>query len=284
MKATFYGTRGSTPVSEKNFVQFGGNTSCVMLTMDSGHNFIFDAGTGIRKLDADLTRLSNVQPLGLPELNIPALDVVIVLSHTHWDHIQGFPFFKPAYDPQKNILLTICGKDRDCNDLENIFTAQMQSDFFPVPLYKMGAKINFWQPDINQYTGPMGITSDFLKHNHPGGAYSYRFTEGDKSFVYCTDIEHGDEIDQSLVEFSRDADLLIHDAQYTPDELKQKKGWGHSSWEQAVEVAEQAGVKKLALFHHDPEHDDSFLLEMEKECQKHFPNAFFAREGSVVEL
>ena len=82
-----------------------------------------------------------------------------------------------------------------------------------------------------------------------------------------------------MVEFSRDADLLIHDAQYTPDELKQKKGWGHSSWEQAVEVAEQAGVKKLALFHHDPEHDDSFLLEMEKECQKHFPNAFFAQEG-----
>ena len=108
MKTTFYGTRGSTPVSEKKFVQFGGNTSCVMLTMDSGHNFIFDAGTGIRKLDSDLARLSNVQPLGLPELDIPALDVVIVLSHTHWDHIQGFPFFKPAYDPQKNILLTIC--------------------------------------------------------------------------------------------------------------------------------------------------------------------------------
>ncbi len=150
----------------------------------------------------------------------------------------------------------------------------------------MGAKFSFWQPDISEYTGELGNKWEILKHNHPGNAYSYRFTEVDsgKVFVYCTDIEHGDEIDKRVVELSRDADLLIHDAQYTPDELKQKKGWGHSSWEQAVQVAEQAGVKRLALFHHDPEHDDSFLLSVEKECRKRFSNAFFAREGSAVEF
>ncbi len=284
MKVTFYGTRGSTPVPEKDYVQFGGNTSCIMLTTDSGVNVIFDAGTGIRNLGSDLIGTSHEQPLSFPDLDIPVLDIVIILSHTHWDHIQGFPFFKPAYDPQKNILIFICGKERACSNLESVFAAQMQSDFFPVPLDKMGSKIKFWQPDMSQYTGPLGNTTKFLKHNHPGGAYSYRFTEGGKTFVYCTDIEHGDEIDPSVVELSRDADLLIHDAQYTPDELKQKKGWGHSSWEQAVQVAEQAGVKRLALFHHDPEHDDSFLLNVEKECRKRFPNAFFAREGSAVEF
>jgi ribonuclease BN (tRNA processing enzyme) len=181
-------------------------------------------------------------------------------------------------------LIAICGKEKACSDLESVFAAQMQSAFFPVPLYKMGSKIAFWQPDISRYTGPLGNTSKFLKHNHPGGAYSYRLTEKDKTFVYCTDIEHGDEIDQRVVELSRGADLLIHDAQYTPDELKQKKGWGHSSWEQAVEVAERAGVKKPALFHHDPEHYDDFILNMEKQCQKRFPNAFFAREGSNIEF
>ncbi len=103
MKVTFYGTRGSTPVPEKDYVQFGGNTSCIMLTTDSGHNLIFDAGTGIRNLDSDLIRNSLDQPLSFPDLDIPALDIIIILSHTHWDHIQGFPFFKPAYDPQKNI-------------------------------------------------------------------------------------------------------------------------------------------------------------------------------------
>ncbi len=178
MKVTFYGTRGSTPVAEKDYVQFGGNTSCIMLTTDSGINVIFDAGTGIRNLGSDLIGTSLGQPFSFPVLDIPAVDIAILLSHTHWDHIQGFPFFKPAYDPQKNILIAICGKDRVCNDLESVFAAQMQSDFFPVPLDKMGSKIKFWQPDISQYTGPLGNTVKFLKHNHPGGAYSYRFTEG----------------------------------------------------------------------------------------------------------
>ena len=108
--------------------------------------------------------------------------------------------------------------------------------------------------------------------------------EGEKALVYCTDLEHGDEIDPNVVSLSRNADLLIHDAQYTPDELKMKKGWGHSSWEQAVAVAEQAGVKKLALFHHDPEHNDTFLSNMERECRKLFKRAFIAREGDQVEL
>ena len=135
-----------------------------------------------------------------------------------------------------------------------------------------------------QATGNYQVKIVASKHNHRGDAYGYRIEEGGKTLVYCTDVEYKDRIDPKVVALSRNADLLIHDAQYTPDELKVKKGWGHSSWEQAVEVAEQAGVKKLALFHHDPEHNDTFLSNMERECKKRFKRAFFAKEGDKVEL
>jgi ribonuclease BN (tRNA processing enzyme) len=161
---------------------------------------------------------------------------------------------------------------------------QMHNDFFPVPLEKMGANFTFLQPNITTYEHPSGIRIEASKHSHRGDAYGYRIEEGGKTLIYCTDVEHKHGIDPNVVALSRNADLLIHDAQYTPDELKMKKGWGHSSWEQAIEVAEQAGVKKLSLFHHDPEHDDTFLSHLEIECQKHFPNVFLAREGSQVKL
>ncbi len=121
------------------------------------------------------------------------------------------------------------------------------------------------------------------KHNHPAGAYGYRIVEEGKTLVYCTDVEYVDEVDPNVVTLSKNADLLMHDAQYTQDELKDKRGWGHCSWEQAVEIAEQAAVKKPALFHHDPEHSDGFLYNMEKECRKRFPDAFLAKEGEVIE-
>ena len=274
MKVTFYGTRGTIPVADLDYTQFGGNTSCILITFSTGRIAILDAGTGIRKLGNDLLNNSHEKHF----------NIHILLSHTHWDHIQGFPFFELAYDPRRNLNISICGKERLAKDLKSIFTEQMQNEFFPVPLDKMGASLTFWQPDITTYTHYSGIKIEASKHNHPGGAYGYRIIEGEKTLVYCTDVEHGDELDPNVVRLSRNADLLIHDAQYTPDELKVKKGWGHSSWEQAVEVAEQAGVKKLALFHHDPEHNDTFLSSMERECQKRFPNAFLAREGSDIEL
>ena len=148
----------------------------------------------------------------------------------------------------------------------------------------MGARLSFWQPDITNFTAPSGIEVYTSKHNHPGNAYGYRLTEGTTTVVYCTDVEHGEVIDPNVVKLAQNADLLIHDAQYTPGELKVKKGWGHSSWEQAIEVALQAKAKKLAPYHHDPDHDDSFLLGVEKECQRLFANAFLAREGLVVTL
>lgn len=274
MKIFFYGTRGSMPVAHKDYFQFGGNTSCILITFSTGRIAILDAGTGIWNLGNDLLKYSHEQ----------YDNISILLSHTHWDHIQGFPFFKLAYDLQRNFTICLCGKDRTGHDLESIFTAQMQTDLFPVTFNKMGASFTFLQPDITKYLHPSGIKIVASKHSHPGGAYGYRIEERGKILVYCTDVEHKDGIDPKVVALARNADLLIHDGQYTSDELITKKGWGHSSWEQAIEVAEQAGVKKLAFFHHDPEHNDNFLSNIEKVCQKSFPNSFFAREGTEIEV
>ena len=274
MKVTFYGTRGTMPVADSNYTRFGGNTACILVAFSTGRVAILDAGTGIRKLGNDLLRSSHEQ-FG---------NISIILSHTHWDHIQGFPYFELAYDPRRNFTISICGKGRMGKDLKSIFSTQMQNDFFPVSLEEMGAKFTFLQPDITTYEHPSGIKLEASKHSHRGDAYGYRIEEGGKTLVYCTDVEHKDGIDPNVVALSKNADLLIHDAQYTPDELKVKRGWGHSSWEQAIEVAERAGVKKLALFHHDPEHNDTFLLNMEIECRKRFADLFLAREGDEITL
>lgn len=274
MKVSFYGTRGSISVSEPEFSKFGGNTSCLLLTFDTGRIGILDAGTGIRKLGQDI--LAN----GIGQYD----NILIGLSHTHWDHIHGFPFFKPAYDPKRHFTLALSGKERRSTNLESVFATQMQREYFPVSLSDMGAQISFWQPETSEVTTASGIRVRTSRHNHPGGAYGYRIAEGSKTLVYCTDVEHGKSIDPNVVALARDADLLIHDAQYTPKELLQKRGWGHSSWEQAIEVALQANVRQLALFHHDPEHDDRFLLGVEKECQRLFANSVIAREGQVITL
>ncbi len=169
-------------------------------------------------------------------------------------------------------------------NLREIFATQMLPVYFPVALDQMGAKFSFHQSETDDFIAN-GVKVTVAEHNHPGGTYGYRIEDIDgKVLVYCTDVEHGDTIDRRVVQLAKDADFLIHDAQYTPTELKGKKGWGHSSWEQAIEVAERAGAKQLALTHHDPDHDDAFLLQVEKECQKRFPNALLAREKMEIEF
>jgi len=185
MKVTFYGTRGSIPVAEGEYVRVGGNTPCVFITFPSGRIAILDAGTGIRKLGKNLLEDSHEQ----------FDDIVILLSHTHWDHIQGFPFFIPAYDLRRHFTIAICGKGRHAEDLENIFALQMQPEYFPTPLEKMGAAMTFWAPDVDQYETPAGVTIVAAKHNHPGDSYGYRIEERGRTLVYCTDVEHADGID-----------------------------------------------------------------------------------------
>jgi phosphoribosyl 1,2-cyclic phosphodiesterase len=216
VKLTFCGTRGSVPVPERELDTFGGNTSCVMIAFDNGRITLLDAGTGIRRAG----RL-------IAERGIAQFDNLIIgLSHTHGDHIQGFPFFAPACDPRRRLTLALSGHAGQTTDLESVFTTQMQQEFFPVPLTGMGAKIAFWQPEQDNLTMASGVQIRTERHGHPGGAHGYRITEGEKTVVYCTDVEHGERIDPGVVALARGADLLIHDAQYTPAELKAKRGWG----------------------------------------------------------
>jgi len=275
MKITFYGTRGSIPVCDPAFVKFGGNTTSLLFEFDDGNLLICDAGTGIRQIGKDL--LARKEKIKNQEL-------IIAFTHFHWDHIQGFPFFRPAYDPDFHIVIYSMGKDRRLQDIPSLFKTQMQSSYFPVPLEKMGARFSFEYMKEEELMW-RGKQVRVLKHQHPGDAYSFRFDlENGKSFVFCTDIEHGAQIDPRIVELARDADVLVHDAQYTEEELKDRRGWGHSSWEQAVEVAQRANVKNLYLTHHDPDHDDDFLMNMEAKCQKRFPCSQICRDGAEIIL
>ncbi len=269
MKVKFYGTRGSIPICDKEFQEFGGNTTCIQVKTNNPDVLgIFDAGTGIRKLGIDINKEEPPYPKHF----------FIVFSHFHWDHIQGFPFFSPAYDPESEISLVAMGKDRTITDLKEVFAIQMHDLYFPVRLESMGAKFNFLLPDkATSYFNISKISA--IKQNHPGGSYGYRIERGGKVLVICTDLEHSGGIDQNVVKLAQNADLLIHEAQYTNEELALHEGWGHSSFDQAIEVAEMAGAKQLVITHHDPNHDDEFLKKMEKKCQDRFRDCTFAREN-----
>lgn len=274
MKVKFYGTRGSLPVCEREFQEFGGNTTCILLTGPKKNVAILDAGSGIRNLGKDLIAKGHEQ----------YENIYIGFTHFHWDHIQGFPFFAPAYDSRRHFTISAIGKGRSAKNLRGIFANQMLPEYFPVALDKMGATFSFHQSETDNFI-ENGVKVTVAEHNHPGGAYGYRIEDTDgKVLVFCTDVEHGESIDPRVVQLAQGADLLIHEAQYTPEELKEKKGWGHSSWEQAIEVAERAGVKQLAITHHDPDHDDAFLRQVEQACRKRFSNVFLAREKMEIEV
>lgn len=278
VKLKFYGARGSIPVCDPGFQQFGGNTTCFQITfVDTNRIAIIDAGTGLRNLGRDLRAIGHQQD-----------QVVIAFTHFHWDHIQGFPFFGPAYNREQRIRILTVGRGQTIGNLREIFEVPLQSQYFPVQLEQMGAQFEFLKVEdaSRHFTAVNNVETTVTgqRHNHPGGAFGFRIERAGKVLVICTDVEHGDAIDPQVVELSRGADLLVHDAQYTAEELQTHRGWGHSSFDQAMQVAEMAGVKHLAMTHHDPEHDDDFLLRMEKLCQERFPDTQFAREGMEIVL
>jgi len=279
MIVKFFGVRGSIPVCHPDFQSFGGNTTCVQMTMKNTDDIaIFDAGTGIRDLGKEYLQREHKQN-----------EIFISFSHFHWDHIQGFPFFAPAFIKDQKINILAMGAGRKQKDLKDIFGFQMREEYFPVQLDKMGAKFDFMLLDKDMEIFQSDKSDEHTlvianKHSHPGGAFGYRVERDDKVFVFCTDIEHGDEIDQNVVRLAEQADLLVHEAQYTTEELKDKKGWGHSSYVQAIQVAVMAKVKQLAITHHDPDHNDEFLTKIEKECQDRFKDCFLAREQMEIEL
>jgi phosphoribosyl 1,2-cyclic phosphodiesterase len=272
MVIKFYGTRGSIPACEENFQKFGGNTTCISLCRkDIDHTYIIDAGTGIRNLGKEMMKNPERQKI-----------IVIGFTHFHWDHIQGFPFFRPAYD-KETILNIMSVGDTSETELKSILQGQMQSEYFPIPMSKMGGKFRFTNLGV-EYVNINGIQVKTIKQNHPGGSYGVRIELKGKSLVICTDVEHDEKISDDFIKFCKNADLLIHDAQYQDQELELYRGWGHSSYSQAMEVAERCNAKFLVMTHHDPDHDDNFLKKQEKICQDRFRNCELAREGATYDI
>ncbi|MFY0686474.1 MAG: MBL fold metallo-hydrolase [Cyclobacteriaceae bacterium] len=269
-KIKFYGTRGSVPVCEPQFQEFGGNTTCIGFVHHNRMG-ILDAGTGIRAAGRDILASKVLQR-----------NITVAFTHFHWDHIQGLPFFQPAYMEDRNINLLYLGRGEKTNNLEKAITQQMSGDYFPIGMDRMKAKFNFMMIQDNVMPNFYSTRTSTMDLNHPGGCLGYRIEVDGKVIVFCTDVEHGDQIDHRVVKFAKDADLLIHDAQYTTKELAVHRGWGHSSYEQAIEVAELADVKQLIMTHHDPDHDDAFLRKMETECQQRMNNCSLAREGMEI--
>ena len=250
MQVTFWGTRGSIPSPGPQTARYGGNTSCVEVRLDEGTRLIFDAGTGLRVLGSELMAQSD------------PVEAHLFLTHMHWDHIQGLPFFTPAFF--NNTELTIQGPEEQHLSLEQILCDQMRRPYYPIPMHTMTAKIDFNPLTEGSVHHIGGATIEVCFLNHPGTTLGYRLSAEDKVLVYATDNEPfgADPTSQHLVRPSRlldlahEADLLIQDAQYTPDEYPQRLGWGHSTYIDALMLARQAKVKRLALYHHDPSHDD----------------------------
>ena len=273
MKVIFWGVRGSIPVPGPNTVRTGGNTACVELQTKDREVIIIDAGTGIRLLGLDLARRPTER-----------LIAVLLFSHTHWDHIQGLPFFTPATERQTRVV--ILGERRMDRRLEQILADQMVDAYLPFTLEDLQADLLIKEVHDGEKLIIGNSTSVLPRRlNHPGGVFGYRITCDSRTVVYASDISHPkDKPDPRVVDLARDADLLIHDAQYTPEEKQRYADWGHSSWTDAVAVAEQANVRRLALFHHDPLHTDDELDEIERQAQIVFPGAFVAREGMQVAI
>jgi phosphoribosyl 1,2-cyclic phosphodiesterase len=271
MTVRFWGTRGSIATPGQSTMRYGGNTSCVELR-SGNHLIVFDAGTGIRELGNRLLKEFKSQPL----------TIHVFISHTHWDHIQGFPFFLPAYEPLNTIhLYGPPGRDKS---LDKILKIQMDSDYFPVELGAMSPNIYVHEMREDVTIGELKVSHFYL--NHPAMCLAYRVTDGQRSVVYATDNEpykgtllaqsqktesasdFPTYLDEKFVEFLSQADLFVGEAQYTTEEYSEKRGWGHSPLETVALFAVQANVKTFALFHHDPLHNDDFVDGMVKEAKE----------------
>ncbi|MCU0699557.1 MAG: MBL fold metallo-hydrolase [Myxococcaceae bacterium] len=275
MEVRFWGVRGSVASSGSHVARIGGNTSCLEVE-SHGHRLILDAGTGLRQLGETL----------LPKQPIAA---TMLFSHLHWDHVQGFPFFTPAYLPSSQFVLYGPGADGE-QQLRSVLARQMEPPNFPVPLSAMRAQLDFRsaRPGAIIETGPFRITPVELPH--PQGCIGYHIEADGRRFAYCTDVELTLEaLDGRLGRILEGVDALVLDAQYTPDEYEgrvgpPKKGWGHSTMIEAARIAKATDAQRLFLFHHDPAHSDDQVETMAEAAKQVFPLAEPAREGKHITL
>jgi len=264
----FWGVRASIACPSPEHVIFGGNTSCVEINV-GGHLIILDAGTGIRGLGKDVVRRG-------------VKSATLLLTHTHWDHINGFPFFAPAFDPTFSLRI-MAGHMADApGGIRAVLAHQMENPTFPVPLSAMRGVMAYEDFHAGESL-PLaeGVLLKTAALNHPNGATGYRIEYGGVAVCYVTDTEHQPgRLDDNVVRLIDGADLVIYDSTYTDVEFPAKVGWGHSTWQEGVRVCQAASVKLLAIFHHDPDHVDSFMAGVEREAEALWPgHTLVARDG-----
>ncbi|HAX62178.1 MAG TPA: MBL fold metallo-hydrolase [Elusimicrobia bacterium] len=279
MIVKFWGVRGSIPVSGKEYLKYGGSTTCVEITTKNGETIIVDAGTGIRKLGIKLTSEKRK-------------NINLIFTHAHWDHIMGFPFFKPLYAKETKIKMFGCPFAQ--GSVKNLFSETMHPPYFPVDFNDIKAKISYSKSCEREFLIDT-VKIMPIPLSHPNSGLGYKFTEDGKSFVFLTDNEltyrHKGGLDfAGYVKFCRNADLLVHDAEFTGKEYKFTKTWGHSVFNDALRLALSASVKKFILWHHNQERTDTALDKIVGVCRKIIEkngkslNCSAAREGAEVKL
>ncbi len=273
MDVTFWGVRGSIPCCGQEYLRVGGNSSCVSVIIDK-KIVVFDAGTGLRDLGNWLEKH--------PYIN----EAHLFLSHAHYDHIIGFPFFKPLWRKDFKLVVysTIFGK---YGGAKQFFEKRVFTDpFFPVTLEKLQCRLSFKDCQDNDRVTLDKETNVLIgKLNHPGGASGFRLQHRTKSVVYVSDTEHKEEeLDSEVLNLIQGSDLVIYDATFTEEEYPQYKGWGHSTWQEGMKLCQKAGAKSMAIYHHDPSHTDDVIDLIEKEATRAWSGLFIARQGMVISL
>ncbi len=279
MEIRFWGTRGSIPAPGSSTLEFGGNTTCVEVILASGRRVVIDGGTGFRLLGEKLKGGDSCCRFHL------------LLTHGHWDHLLGIPFFAPIYLEDTEILVD--GWPPAFQAMTRVFDSHMGDGFFPVAFDQLKARIDY----LNRLAhGPLeldGTVIDAIRLNHPQGGLGFRFREGKYTMVFLTDNElgagRGSRLEEFL-EFAAGCDLLIHDAQYTPADFPERQGWGHSSYDEVVTLAEKVGAKSLLLTHHDPGRTDAQVRQIVEQARNLAAShnqpikVDAAREGAVFRL
>ena len=280
MKIKIWGCRGSIPTPGPLTLRYGGNTTCLEVRPKAGGVIILDAGSGIRPLGQKLVKEKRTTELSM------------LITHSHWDHIYGFPFFEPAYSPEYKI--NVYGGPNAQASLKKYLSKQMTAPFFPVEFNVLKASFNFVKDSKDTFS-IAGITITPIPLSHPNGGYGFKFEENGKSFVFLTDNEpsypHNGGLEKTkYIKFFKKADLLLHDTQYTDEEYENTRGWGHSTFSETTGMAIEAGVKRFGLFHHDPDRSDDDLDRQLEKCQKQIEKSgvqidcFAAYEGLELEL